>query len=441
MINADDASEGMPPPPTGVGRVVKMLTPHTTAVDVWAMIAPDVAPAFVGNAQSGTDWCCPRCNAILVEAAYEAQFLDVLFRCPGCGEIGASPIRQAGQPLAGRPLLTPPGRYRLGSAVDLTNKPVMMVGQQALEGYLAETGRLPAGASPQALPTTLTPTSLRQLAAQAKGLLGARYSPLLAADRRGLASATPPPQRHRLVELIAFAEDTAAVLETSDGATRVEVGGDRLSELVATVALFDRWRNHPAWPELVRSLVTPAEAQHAVMLLVTASYLVDAGNGVGIVTQDSSGRRIADLWVDPSLAERLHLEVKTPQALRGPRVTALELTEAEALVETLINKAASTARGQLDPRHPGMLAIGGFHLGPGGLDLLADAGRRVLERQARQGRKRHLAALVVSELSYEATAAGFSTMLNRRLIRHPGYAGALTIDENSQPWQTNQLAE
>jgi hypothetical protein len=82
---------------------------------------------------------------------------------------------------------------------------------------------------------------------------------------------------------------------------------------VATVALFDRWRNHPAWPELVRSLVTPAEAQHAVMLLVTVSYLVDAGNGVGIVTQDSSGRRIADLWVDPSLAERLHLEVKPPR--------------------------------------------------------------------------------------------------------------------------------
>jgi hypothetical protein len=139
MINTDDASEAMPPP-AGVGRVVKMLTPHTTAVDVWAMIAPDVTPAFIGNAQPGTDWCCPRCNAILVEAAYEAQFLDVLFQCPGCGEIGASPNRQAGQPLAGRPLLTPPGRYRLGSAVDLTNKPVMMVGSKRSRG----TSRRPA---------------------------------------------------------------------------------------------------------------------------------------------------------------------------------------------------------------------------------------------------------------------------------------------------------
>jgi hypothetical protein len=88
----------------------------------------------------------------LAEAAYEAQFLDVLFRRPRCGEVAASPHRHAGQPLAGRPVLTPAGPYLLGSPVEPADKPAMMVGKQALDGYPAETGRPSIGAPERDLP-------------------------------------------------------------------------------------------------------------------------------------------------------------------------------------------------------------------------------------------------------------------------------------------------
>jgi hypothetical protein len=290
------------------------------------------------------------------------------------------------------------------------------------------------------VPTAITPPGLRALASQAKDLLGEEYAALQTADRRGQASPTPPPRRHRLIDLIAFAEDTATAIETFGAATATTVDANRLAELVGTVAMFARWRNHPAWPELVHSLSTQTEGQHALMLLVIASYLVDAGNGVGIVPHGMKGR-ISDIWVEPSLVERLHLEVKTPQALRGPRATHITGPEAENVVERILKKAASTARGQLDPRHSGIVAVGGFHLGAGALDCLADAARRVLNRQAQAERKGHLAAVVVSELSYEtrtvrqpdgsAELVHFSTTLTTRLVRHPGYRGELSIADRA----------
>ncbi len=336
--------------PAAAGRLTKTLARHTAATDGWAMFCPVIAPAFAGNAQPGIDWCCRGCATVLAVAVavavYEGQFLDVLFRCPACGLVGAPPTRRPGRPLAGRPVLAPPGRYRLGSAVDLVDKPVMTVGQQALDGYLTETGRSISGTATHAVPTAITPAGLRALASQAKDLLGEEYTALQAADRRAQASPTPPLRRHRLIDLIAFAEDTATAIETSGDTATTTVDANRLAELVGTVAMFARWRNHPAWPELVHSLSTQTEGQHALMLLVIASYLVDAGNGVGIVPNGGKGR-IPDIWVEPSLVERLHLEVKTPQALRGPSATHITGPEADNLVERILKKAASTARSPL----------------------------------------------------------------------------------------------
>jgi hypothetical protein len=409
------------------------------------MFCPDCSPAFIGEADPGIDWYCPKCPVVLAQGVYEDQFLDLLFRCYACGSIGASPTREPGQPFAGRPLLIPPGRYRLGSSVDVVEEPVMNVGQQALDGYLKETGaRFPGSNPPQYGLREISSASLRHLASDAAGLLGDRYEDLRKRDRHGQSfKSTPPSRRHRLIELIAFAKEAADRMEQAEPDGSVELDGNQLSELVATVSLFVRWRNHPAWPLLVKTLSSITEGQHSVMVLNVASYLVDAGNGVGLVFKEGKGR-IADLWVRPTLLERLDLEVKTPQALRGPRESPLTVAEAEDLIEQQLKKAASTSRGQLSAAHSGILAIGGFHLGEGALDILEKAGARVLARQS--DRKGHLAALAFSELSYqvttdvgasgEAQSAQFVPTLQTRLVRHPGYKGALNIEERP-PWQTN----
>jgi hypothetical protein len=96
---------------------------------------------------------------------------------------------------------------------------------------------------------------------------------------------------------------------------RLELDEDTLAELSATVALLRRWSKHPAFPNLVASLANATEVHHIVILLATASRLVDAGNnGVAVVNLGSSGR-IADLYLEVSLAERLDVEIKTPLAL------------------------------------------------------------------------------------------------------------------------------
>ena len=165
-----------------------------------------------GETDDGIDWSCPKCGTVLVRGALgERQFLDLLFRCYECGQVAGSALRVPGHPMAGRALLIPPGEYRVEGTVD--PGPVMVVGQRAIDGYVREIGagrgdRLLDGAG-----RDLSPIGLRVLASDAAELLGDRYADLVAADERGSRSPTPPARRHRLVELIAYAEEAADEIE------------------------------------------------------------------------------------------------------------------------------------------------------------------------------------------------------------------------------------
>ncbi|MET7878741.1 hypothetical protein ABZS52_17615 [Micromonospora profundi] len=322
--------------------------------------------------------------------------------------------------------------YRLEVPIetDSLGMSATLFGQQARDGYLTETGKgvslnLEAGKSQE-----LDASFLRDLAATAAGFLGEGYEMLRAADERGMKSSTPPPRRHRLVELISYAEHASELLSRAGAPERVELSADYLCELRATTTAFDRWRHHPAWPHLVATLGTATEGQHSVMMLTLASYLVDADNGVGILADNATSGRIADLWLEPSVKKRLELEVKTPLMLRGPISAPLIDSDAEGMVTRLLKKSA----GQLNRDHDGVLAIGGFHLGPGTLERIVDAGTRVLGRMVH--RKAKLAALVVAEIgaalteavdSSGATSVSLSAAVKTRVVQHPGYRGDLNL--------------
>jgi hypothetical protein len=410
---------------------------HDGPTEGWGSFWPVKEPAFRGVADTGIDWLCPSCGTVLIRGAvHEHQFLDLRFRCYSCQAVGGSPARPPGRPLAGLPLLVPAGNYLLGSSVDTTARPVMCVGQQALDGYEVETGR-----GQPAVPVEISAQGLRDAADYAAELLGEHYDALLEADERGRSSPTPPARRHRLIELIRYARGATTLLDQQRFRARIDLDGNMLSELVTVVSLFRRWSEHPMWAKLVATLTHETEVQHSLMVLAVASYLVDAGNGVGIVGAASAGR-IADLWAEPSLLERLDVEVKTPQDLRGPRESPLQLDEAVRVVERQVKKAASTRHGQLKPDGSGILALGAYHLGEGATDLLKAAAESVLRRQT--GRKEHLAGIIVAELSYQTEtvvdASGqvistFGPTLENRLVRHPGYRGDLELHEGEPPWR------
>lgn len=292
----------------------RSLAPIDEASDGYGELCPDSRPVLVGD--GGIDWHCYRCGSLLLEGMHERQILNLLVSCYACGTTAATPQREPGEPLAGRPLLFPPGRYRLSNQVSVVDKPVMLVGIQALNGYQQETGLEPLSEVGRDTlgHSDISAGFLRTLAFEASALLGERFAHLKAADERGRSSPTPPASRHRLIELIDNAAATAADL---DQGGRI-VNGDFLSELYTCVSLFKRWCRHPAYPHLLMTLADGPEVQHTIMLLAVASYLADAGNGVGIVFRQSN-QRIPDLWLTPSVTERLNLEVKTPTEFRGPR--------------------------------------------------------------------------------------------------------------------------
>lgn len=418
----------------------RVLELHRGSADDFAVLCPTSGLAASGDADPGVSWHCPACGEMLARVVYPRQFLDVLFRCFSCGELSASPRRQPGQPLVGRPVLVPPGKYRLDSTLDVTGKSAMLVGRQALEGYLVET----AGS---AVPTPeMTPSQreidgalLRELAAKAASLLGERYERLRASDQRGRSFPTPPPRRHRLIELICYAEEAARALDERQLDEFVELDANKIGELIGTIDLFERWRNHPAWPLLVAGLASDTEGQHSLILLAVASYMRDSGNGVGLVFEEKPGR-IPDLWLEPSLAERLNIEIKTPMPLRGPRSSPLTADEAEELITRHVKKAAST---QLAPNSSGLLAFGVFHLDIKEIKELISAAERVLERQ--RDHKKHLVGISVSWFGYtietvtNAHGGGrtqLAASLETRVVHHPGYQGSLTFEKGLPPWRT-----
>ena len=392
------------------------LAEYTGDVLGWALFS-GAATTFVGEATHGLDWSCPRCHEILIRSVHEGQILDLLFRCYRCSTICRTALREPGEPLALRSVLRfDPGDYPIDGSIVPNDQ--MIVGQQALYGYLAETGSIPREEAAE--PEQLTPEFLRRAASAAADLLGEHYEVLRRTDRRGRASHTPPPSRHWLLELIDYAEAAACAMEERPDEP-MDVDADRLTELVTVTTLFDRWKRHPAHEHLARTLASATEGRHTVILLAVAGYLTDLRNGVGIVVA-AGAEPAPDLWVRPTCVGRLNIEVKTPQALRGP-LGEPPLTELAA--DHVIENSLRDSSKQINAIHPGILAIGAFNLGGTSLDVLERAGQRIL---ARRPRRAPMAALVFSMLGWEpgeeSSLPTFRPVLGSRTVLNPNYNGA-----------------
>lgn len=129
---------------------------------------------------------------------------------------------------------------------------------------------------------------------EARSLIGPdAFDACQVTHRRGQASPTPPAQLQRLMMLADYALETA----TKMGAQRPwQMPVWPIVELQTVIAVLQRWQHHPAWSALVSAL--PSEFEHTVAHLVMASYLVDAGNGVGIGKPVGRvGMKVPDMWV------------------------------------------------------------------------------------------------------------------------------------------------
>jgi len=411
------------------------LEVHDGTGDGWSTLNVRTFPFLVGNSPENITWECP-CGQVLGTGLYARQLLNILIRCGACLRLLESPSRKPGQPIPGRSVYLPPGgTYLIGGQLDVVDKPVMMVGHEALLGYARETGRrIPEVYEPSLKPvlTNLDSGSLAGVATELTSLLGDDYHRLAAADARGLQSRTPPAHRHRVLELIEFAQKTSEELAAWDEERSFSLDGDLLAEALTVLAVARRWENHPAWPALRNSLVSESEPPHTVMLLAVASYLVDASNGVGVhVDASRNNRTTADMWLEPDLTQRVDLEVKTPRALRGPQALIAE-PHAVAILERALKKSGRQRRNT----RSSLLVVGGYHMGQS-YDVVVRTAKAMLVLERR--RWRGLAGIVIADCTYEThnTADGqstqFSPVARVEIATHPGYDGELSIDAGSPP--------
>ena len=401
------------------------LVEHTGCTEGWPILDVLAFPCIVSNSPENVAWDCA-CGKPVARGLYARQVLDVLIRCNSCGRILRSPAREAGQPIAGIPVRLV-GTFRLSGAIDLTEKPYMVVGNTALAGYAREVGRyVPDLYDPGLTPvlTTIDGASVTRLADRLQELLGSRYGRLRRADERGRQSHTPPRARHRLVELVQYLRDLASSLDDGDRSGPAEVDGDLLAEAIMLMSVSERWQHHPAWPGLRASLVSESEAPHTMMLLTIASYLADADNGIGIhIETGEQGVATADLWIEPDLSQRVDLEIKTPVVLRSPSMQ-LDRSRSTTVLQRVIKKSAR----QRSNTQSNLLVVGGYHLG-NSYDPLIAAARELLAKQRR--RWPGLAGVIISDWTYEATttdaATTFRPIMRANVALHPGYGGDIRI--------------
>jgi hypothetical protein len=416
-------------PPNSERRQVPL---QQAAAETAATLLPDhPGPVLRGEAEDGIDYVCGKCGATIAERVIANQFFEFGVVCGHCSTLVSFDDLPAGRPLPSRTtVVLNDGKYRLSATIN-TGNDIVVAGEDAVRRRLHEVG--PAGDPRSTGSTTLDEDFLREMVAEARQLLGDRYERLAASHLRGKQSPTPPKDPHRLLELIDAASAAADSFAGSDPA----IDPVATAELQTALASFERWSNDPCWPSIVASLSNPSDYLHSVVLLVAASYLTDAGNGVELVRAPGT-KRAADMRIHVTAQTAVNTEVKTPRALIRPEAP-LTLDGARKIVQDQMSSAKSSAGGQLDPSDPGLLIIGGFGLREGDQTVLRLAARDELRR--RGSSRGHVLGIALVSLgavleSAPATAGGAVSLTgtaHTEIVLNQRYEGTIAVDVSQRP--------
>jgi hypothetical protein len=390
-------------------------------------------PVIVGEHAAGADYWCAWCRRrLLIKKGLLNGLWDLVIECGACHRRSATPELPPGMPL-GRPLgVLPVGTYRIDGSI--TQRPdVVLAGKPALERRQLEIG--------EQIPESVDEVSLdedicRQVLTEVENLIPELLDRIRPTYERALASPTPPRTTHRLLRLMDRVEASAESLRDDDVSRLDHLA---LHELRAAVQLLKRWQKDPAWPDLVASMKEPTNYEHTMVTLAMASMLTDTGNGVGL-QRPTRGRqqRSADLKVVLGAIGQFDIEVKAPALLQDP-TGPISARQGKKLVHKLLDSAAGGRRRQVGSVHPGMLAIGGFNLREGDLDVLERAANGAFASTRASRAQIAGIALVGFGLHVEAFDHGPSGILvpsqfewaqgaiRTRLIHNPRYTGSVSI--------------
>ena len=380
------------------------------------VLEPKAVPGLVGAFTDAPDWLCCGCETVLGLGVHELQLVDVLVECPGCHSLNESHTRSPGEPLSSS-ILFSPGRHLFSRTV--RTDWAAFVSERALNAHRREVGLLPySSPEPLVIPLVVNGPSLRGLIARVAALLGAEYARLKSIDQRGQrATRTPPKNRNPLMALIADVESAAEDIEKGGRFAHASLAA--IAELDSLLTSIERWSNHPQWPRLAKTLKTQ-EATHLIALLLVASYLSEVGNAVGIVDDSRASTSMPDLFLRPTVAHRIHIEIKTLVAFQNP-TEAVTHADAEELIGEELHNCAAAKKGQLTAEQTGMLVLGCSRLGEASQQVLESAALAALTASTD---KRHIAAILICDLNVlRDNGMMVWPGMRVRLVQNPHYDG------------------
>jgi hypothetical protein len=268
-------------------------------------------PVIRGEHQAGKDYVCVWCGRrTLIERGVLSGLWDLVIECGACHRRSATPQLPPGMPLGTPLVMLTVGTYDIKEPV-IQNVGAVVASQLAMDRYQAETGRwVNESDSPVVLDADLCEGLLTEIEDLFPDLIVA----LRPSHRRGRASATPPREPHRLLQLMDQVEGSARSLR-EDNFPQVNIAA--LVELRMAIGLSKRWRRNPAWDTLVQAIRSPTDYPHTIVTLAVAGALADWGNGVGLQEGEPS-KRSADLRLAIGALGRFDIEVKTPLMLQDP---------------------------------------------------------------------------------------------------------------------------
>jgi hypothetical protein len=265
----------------------------------------------------------------------------------------------------------------------------------------------------------IDPTKLRVLVGRAKALLGGHYEKLEARRKKG---AKDP---HRLVVLIARAEEMTAELEQGRGFDLTGEYAVTLSELDAMVPLLEEAATIPGFQN--GHIAKTTDYVHTAVMLAARAFLLGIASAKSVTFVPRANSPTPDMHVVGDDAE-VNIEVYTPQRLCHPADPTLSEDEAAEIVAAAFRRK----KGQLTTGDTIML-IGGFGCNTTSIDRLKSATE---DRLAPGNRRPHMAALALyviaswtrfggepDALQVEGVSAGAHT----GLVLNPGYEGDLQL--------------
>lgn len=405
-------------------RERRPLTAVERADGIELLVQASRRPVLRDDWPDGFDYVCGHCEKMVIASCVtDGQIWDLAFQCFRCKGINLSPVLPPERALS-RCVVPPPGRAEIVNGIDL--KRLVLAGQAAVDRRQAVAGVKGAtfGRPEPASPPEGDPKLFESVIENVRQLLGPTFDSLEQTDRRGRESKTPPKHRHPLMVMIQALRSDIASFAAGTPAVHV----DYLMELRALLESLDRWQRHPFWSEMLHGLYNENEYLHTFILLAAATYFEDAGNNVEF--KETGPHRTPDLFLVLGPQERIAVEVKAPNDLRGPSV-ALGYKKLRDVVKVAMKKAGTGQSGQLSRQHPAMLVIGSFRTWPSDRQDFEQAAADYLRDAAKKGKHKHVLSVgllsLVTIIRRTPTKTDSKPALQMTSVANPGYEGDIKL--------------